>query len=37
MRAASLLDIICIELPVLWFISGAQPYASVVEQLTQLL
>jgi len=34
MRAASLLDIICMELPVLWLMSGAQPYASVVEQST---
>ena len=36
-RLASSLDIICIELPVLWLISGAQPYASTEEQETHTL
>jgi len=34
---ASALDIICILLPVLWLISGAQPYASTEEQVTHTL
>jgi len=34
---ASALDIICILLPVLWLISGAQPYASTEEHVTHTL
>lgn len=36
-RLASSLDIICILLPVLWLITGAQPYASTEEQETHTL
>ena len=36
-RLASSLDIICMELPVLWLITGAQPYASTEEQETHTL
>jgi len=37
MRSASARDNISILLPVLWLITGAQPYFSTVEHATQLL